>query len=525
MSKSTRRRPALAKNRPFLQKPNGRFTARVQAVGPDHFAIVSIDPAKSSSCFMLSSFYGDVLINPTYVNHTRGEFRAAIDRIRLALDQHQIRDCIVAIERTGNYHRPVQRAFRDADFDTRLVHPYATKQFRQPADPGNKTEPTDLAAIFRVALNGFAVTDPDWPDVYVKLQMLRRHRHNLIEKRAALQNQIQEHMHAAMPGFAKIFCKLWDSPAALAIARVAGSASVIRRAGIDGLKDILENANVHALSRTLSHTLPKIVAWAEQAPNGHPHSDYLADIISCLDDDRLQKTKEIREVEQRLAGLVAETPHVLLLAMPGINIVSAADFAGEAGPMNLYPNANHLTGRAALMPSRYQSDKTDRADGPLRRMGNRKLRAVLLQCADNLIRHNHHFGAKANLWKRQDKNIRWIHVKVAKSFSRVAYAMIVGRQLFDHPSCRERHYILDKILKFHVEHRSSNAQLETDLNAAAAQLPRRVIAEEAQTLQQRLDELNRKRGVQPLANILPLVLAKLTSRQVQSENERQPDPS
>ncbi|WP_406697127.1 hypothetical protein V5E97_39690 [Singulisphaera sp. Ch08] len=58
---------------------------------------------------------------------------------------------IIVVERPGRFHMPVQAA----GFEVRSVHPFATKQFRQPADPGNKTDDTDLSAIHRVAVNGF----------------------------------------------------------------------------------------------------------------------------------------------------------------------------------------------------------------------------------------------------------------------------------------------------------------------------------------------------------------------------------
>src|SRR5215475_11244511 len=101
-----------------------------------------------------------------------------------------------------------------------------------------------------------------------------------------------------------------------------------------------------------------------------------------------------------LAGGVVQTPYVLLLAIPGINVVTIADLAGELGPISLYLNANAITGRAGLMPSRYQSDQVDCANGPLRRRGNRRLRAVLMQTADNLIQCNHYFRARAEQWTR-----------------------------------------------------------------------------------------------------------------------------
>src|SRR6185436_6875612 len=97
-----------------------------------------------------------------------------------------------------------------------------------------------------------------------------------------------------------------------------------------------------------------------------------------------------------------------------------ADLAGEMGPIEHYRDANAITGRAGLMPSRYQSDRVDCANGPLRRRGNRRLRAVLMQTADNLVQSNHYFRAQAELWGRTGKDARWIRVKVAKRFSRLA---------------------------------------------------------------------------------------------------------
>ncbi len=174
------------------------------------------------------------------------------------------------------------------------------------------------------------------------------------------------------------------------------------------------------------------------------------------------------------------------------------------------------------MPARYQSDQVD-CQGPLRRSGNRRLRAALLQIADNMIRHNHHFAARATLWKGKDP--RWIRVKLAKIFSRVAYAIVAGGQLFPHPCLQQECYILDKLMAFHHDHKTPPQQLQQDLNAAIAQLPRNRYVPEAKPLLKRLEELGqKKRGPQPLKNIIDIVLARLGCLQVQSESEGERTP-
>ncbi len=134
---ATRRGNRRSSRRPeVLQKPRGVIHPRVQKVGPEHFGIVSVDCAKARSKWMLCDFYGNVLIPPTVVEHNRPALTAATTQLRQAMARHDLRDVIVAIERTGRYHHATQRAFAAAGFEVRIVHPFATKQFRQASDPG-----------------------------------------------------------------------------------------------------------------------------------------------------------------------------------------------------------------------------------------------------------------------------------------------------------------------------------------------------------------------------------------------------
>jgi transposase len=123
------RRPADRTSAPSLGKLRGILHPRVQRVGPEHFGIVCFDPAKNRSKFRLADCYGRVLIPPTWVEHNRPALDAAVAQVRQAFADHQLRDGVVAIERTGRYHRLVQRAFQAAAFETRIIHPFVTSKF------------------------------------------------------------------------------------------------------------------------------------------------------------------------------------------------------------------------------------------------------------------------------------------------------------------------------------------------------------------------------------------------------------
>jgi len=329
-----------------VQKANGVLHPRVQKVGPERFGIVCVDVGKAKSEWMLCDFYGKVLIEPTEVLHTRCGFDLAILELREALRKYRIRDQVVAVERTGNYHLPVKRAFAAAGFETRIVHPFATKQFRQPADPGNKTDPNDLDAMFRATVTGFGLLEQELDDVSRRLRLLTRHRRDLVEKRSSLCCQIREHLDALLPGYAALFDDVWGSAIAIHVARYFPSPELIREANLEGLKHSLRDAHI----RVHEGVLQRIVTWASNAALPADATDIHQRIWITLDDDRAAKALEIQALEREIASLLVQTPYVLLLSHPGINVVSAGELAGEMGPITHYPNAKAITPACRPLP-------------------------------------------------------------------------------------------------------------------------------------------------------------------------------
>jgi transposase len=196
-----RRRPAPSVPAHQLGQPRGVLWARVQAVGPEHFGIVAIDPAKDRSCWMLADFYGRILIPPTTVDHRRNAFDQAIARLRQTTAAEDIRDLIVAVERTGRHHLPLLRAFAAAGLETRIVHPNVSSHFRRAGSYDTKTDPIDVnAGIFRAAVNGFGLQEPPRDPTYAALQLRARRRRDPVQKESLLRSQILEHLQAFLPG-------------------------------------------------------------------------------------------------------------------------------------------------------------------------------------------------------------------------------------------------------------------------------------------------------------------------------------
>src|SRR5262249_14744235 len=249
------------------------------------------------------------------------------------------------------------------------------------------------------------------------------------------------------PGLAAAVGDIFDREPALVIARRLGSAQEIRARGPDGLAALLDAEHVRYQARTLE----RILAWAGRAPDASACQDVHRRIFTHLDDERRARLRAIRALEGDLASLLVRTPYALLLSFPGINVVTAAEFAGEMGPIANAPRDNAITGRAGIYPSRYQSDQVDHT-GPLVSRANRTLRYVILLIAENLLKCNAFFHDLGESRRSAGAGYRGVVVLAAKRFCRIAYRMVAGRQVFRHPSCRERHYILEKLSIFYSEH-------------------------------------------------------------------------
>jgi transposase len=498
------RRSPLPAPEALLGKPRGILSPRVQAVSPEHFGIVAVDCAKARSKWMLTDFYGRVLIPPTVLEHRRDAFDQAISLLRQAIAKHHIHDLDVAVERTGRYHLPPLRCFADAGFHTRVVHPSISRHFRQAGAYDNKTDDTDLEGIYRAAVNGFGLEETPWDSVSTALQLWSRHRRDLVQKTSQLRCQILEHLEAYLPGYAARFDDLFETQIALLLPRHYSSPQAIVEAGLPGLTELARRQGVRVQTRTLL----RILGWAQNAPRPDPDAALRQRLVADLNDDRLAKGKQIQAVECALVNHLVQTPYVRLLAIAGVNVVLAGEFAGEAGPIKHYANARVITGRAGLFPRRYQSDQVDYASGSVARRRNRRLRQALLLTADTLMRCNDHFRVLAAKWTDQGKHQCDIHVRVAGRYARIAFQMVSGTAAFRHPACQADPTVLSKLLAFHDKHGIDPETTRTNLGCAIASLPAAEQARERTALEARWEEARDRRGRGPkhVCAIAPAVL-------------------
>jgi transposase len=504
MATRTKKRKFAGSSKRFIGKPTGQIQQRVEAVGPEHFGIVSVDCAKRRSKWMLCNFYGKVLVEPATVEHTAGGLRLMTQLAAEACRTEGVTDAIVAVEMTGIYHKPVQRAFRKAGFDTRIVHPFASNHYRRPLHPDQKTDDHDLEAIFHAAVKGYGLATLPSGEVYQSLQALSRHRHNLVKQRSRLMVQIRRLLHQTMPGFADQFDddKLFQKSIALPVVLAFSSPEAIRKAGVAGLESCLTKTKVRFQTRTIE----RIVAWAGVAAEPSELAEMYTRQWQQLNEVRRLLEQQITAAEREMAGFLVKTPYVLLLSVTGINVVSAARLAGEAGPIEHYASARALNGRAGLYPSRYQSDEVDHAGGALVRHGNRQLRGAAMLVAENLIKCHPYYRGLSALWAQQNVDPRDRRCRTANRAMRMVFQLVGGRQVWRGRGV-DCECLLAKLQEFHRVHQTPIVQAIRDLNEAFVWLPKSAYAAEASALRE--SRRRKCRGPQPIGDLMISLLIRL----------------
>jgi transposase len=510
-----RRRKGRGKGTKCRKKIDDSLRQRVREVGGDKFGVLVVDSSKKNAEVWLTDFYGEPLWDESRTFPiTRGHLDEMINVVGGTYREHGLKDLVVGIEQTGRYHLPIKRAL-EKRWEVKTIHPFVTKQLRQPASPGIKTDGIDLEAMSRAIIGGYGTDHRPVPLLYAKWQMLNRAREELVDKRATLKIQCKERLNAFMPGYAALFNDIWRAPTAWAIVECYGSAKRLLRENVESIRMRLRDKGI----RCFRPTINRVLAWAADAPSPDPAGALNGRILRNNLQLIAQIERYIDRYERGLAAYLVQTPFVLLLSITGINVVSASGYGSELGPITNYLKPSHINGRAGIFPSRYQSDETDCDDGPMVGGRNARLRDAIMEIASNLILHNDHFQGWAALREQRGWSSKKIYVSIANRFNRMAFHMVAGQMLFNHPCVKSRDAVLKKVAGFALAHGMKPETACSLVAKAARELPSDALGEELSALQQGLSDLRTSCGIptntiKQVAPLLPGLVAQLNHDRV-----------
>jgi transposase len=309
--------------------------------------------------------------------------RSGLAKITTLLRRHGVQR--VGIERSDG--PVVEHLIRD-EFEVVVISARQVKSLRaRYGSAGNKDDRFDafvLADALRTDSGRWAVVQPDG-DETIALRMLVRARHDLIDHRIAVHNQLLAVLQHNFPGAIGLFSQL----------DIAISLAFLRRFPTDAKAAWLSELRMANWLRANGYrgrqTPGELVGHLRDAATGRAAGPAavasevivltLVSLLATLRDQQADLETRLKE------ALLAHPDGPIFQSLPRAGIIRAATLLAEIGDCRArFPDAQSLAAAAGVAPSTRQSGK--HLNIAYRRGCNKQLRAALIDWAQDTQRAN-----------------------------------------------------------------------------------------------------------------------------------------
>ncbi|MDF2790217.1 MAG: hypothetical protein K0S80_3315 [Neobacillus sp.] len=178
-------------------------------------------------------------------------------------------------------------------------------------------------------------------------------------------------------------------------------------------------------------TIQKLLYAANQALS-RPLEDLGPEILllkmKIQDLNRLNNN--INSLEKEIEPLLLETDGKLLLTVPGIGLVSAAELYSEIGDVSQYDNPGQIIKKAGTNPIMKQSGGGQGYFGRISKQENPQLRYIIYNVGRCLSMHNKDLQPFVERLKEKGKHSRKVFIALGNKFLKITFAMLRDKKPF-----------------------------------------------------------------------------------------------
>lgn len=422
-------------------KKGSRFRDQLRGINLEEVLIVAIDAAKLHQKALICNFYGDIIEGPFFFSVNKQGMTQLFTLIEKAKTVTNAQRIFCGVEATGHYYEDIVRQLEAGGYGVEILNAYTTSEERSSALNWCKTDDLDLVAIAYSIMNNKG-TESTLPEGKRRqLLTLTRARRKEINKRSTLQMEIRvviDHIWREFQGYAikvnnkritqKIFSDFWGKSSLFFLEHYPHPSDVLSLGEL-GLRKLSKWHNLK-LRQT---SIQKLLYAAEQAlslSKEELSSELL--LLNIKLQDRKRINTNVQCLEKEIESLLLQTDGKLLLSIPGIGLVSAAELYSEMGDISQYENPNQLIKKAGTNPIIKQSGGDDgfRYYGKISKQGNPSFRYTLYSAGRNLCMHNRDLRPYYDRLKAKGKHARKIFVAMGNKFIKIAFAMLRDKKPF-----------------------------------------------------------------------------------------------
>jgi len=410
----------------------------------DKVLVVAIDPAKYSPKALICNYFGEILVNSFFFTINSKGLNLLLTKIKDTVNNISAQKVLIGIETTGHYHEIIVRYLQEFDYNVLLINAYTTSESRAENLNWSKTDDIDLFAIASALIDGKTTKSRLLDGNYEKLKNLCRYRRYEVQKRSAIKSRIRALMDKIWPTFQgkgkiiqgtskveKIFSDFWGK-APLFIMKNYPHPSLIKKLNKKDLREISKENNL----KFRNSTIEKLLLTAENS-YARPFEKLKVeiDLLTMTIADYENANQKINLLQNKIENILVQNPGLLLLSVPEIGIITAAEFSAEMGPVNQYDYAGQVIKTAGTNPLVKESGGKKARYGSISKQGNPSFRHIIYLAGRSLAtgKTNPYFRTYANKLRKKNKSPNQIYIAVGNKFIKVAFAMLRDHKLFDPP--------------------------------------------------------------------------------------------
>jgi transposase len=416
-----------------------QFAKELKGADLEKVLIIPIDASKVVQKAMILNYFGDVVHTPFAFMVSQTGMSFLTQKMEEAKQSFQAERIFVGIEATGHYYEDIVRILTTEGYSVHIINPASTHEERKQHLTFTKTDDIDLYLIAEALVGNKATNAKLSVGQFRQLQNLTRARRSEVNKRSRIKTEIRtlhDHIWREYQGYSvlvdrkvktkKIFSDFWGK-ASLHILSYYPHASNILQLGEIGLKRISKENNLK-IRKTVIEKL--LYAAKESVSKDLEELSSELFLLKQKLKDYEWHTNNIRAYEQEIERIFINTNGLLLLTVPGIGLVTAAEIYCEMGDLTHYTSANQLIKKAGTNPVIKQSGKGEGHRGRISKQGNANLRRAVYTAGKSLCVHNEALKPFHSRLKDKGKKAGSVYIAMGNKFLKIAFAMLKNQQPF-----------------------------------------------------------------------------------------------
>lgn len=406
---------------------------------PHEIAIAAIDIGKTHAVAGVFGYFGEVLHESFILTPDRRGVEILCQVAEETAARCGRKHIVFSFEHTGHYHEPVVALLRERNCTVLPLNSVTTKKERESNLDRSKTDELDIHYIAAAVSAGKVVTDRPLRPEDEELRFLSRQRRTLVQRRANAFVELHvliDHYWPAFQGIPevadgkahveRIFAKTWPERALRFLKHVSTPAEALAlgEAGLSGLS----RRERLALGIRRIRLILRAAGLAPKVPQSLIEQ-YVERLRAILESIEGLSTR-IDALEDRCQEFLTGSRGVLLLTIPQVGAVTAADYMAEIG--FLVPSLHSASAVIKLAGTNPVPDQSGnrRWMRKISKQGVAHYRTLTYQLGNNLFygKGNPYFQAFGRrLVHLKPKQIR---IAVGNKAHRVIFAMLKNSEVF-----------------------------------------------------------------------------------------------